>query len=185
MKALAAAAHGLARAANLVAVACLALIVLVLFWEIGARFVFNRPTGWSDVAAAYLMPALVFLGAGQTLLRNGHVRIDSLLNLMGTRTRRLVDLFNETVGLAVLAFASWYCVVMVMRVHRSEGTAFAGTYIFMEWPPRLVVPIGVGIMALAQLVIWLLAVIAVVAPERRAATAALLDLPEEEGASLS
>lgn len=159
-------AYAAAWTANAAAVAALVLITAILIYEIGARFAFNRPTGWSDEAAAYLMPAVVFLGAGYTLLHDGHIRIDTLYLRLSSRAKRWTGLFNETVGLAGLIALVWFAVVMVGRVQRSEGIATAGAYTFPEYLPRIVVPAGLAVMALAQFVVWLYAAMAVLRPER-------------------
>jgi TRAP-type C4-dicarboxylate transport system permease small subunit len=161
-----------AAGANMVAVASLGLTTAVLIYEIVARFVFNRPTGWSDVAAAYLMPAMVFMGAAYALIHDAHIRIDTLYVRMSHPLRRWVALFNETVGLVVLVTLLWFTVMMVARVKRSETMATAGAYIFPEWWFQLLVPLGLAFMTMAQALLWLYAIGSVIRPE------ALPDGPE-------
>lgn len=150
---------------TVLAVTVLAAVVAILVYEIVARFGFNRPTGWSDEMVAYLMPAIVFLGAGYTLLRGGHIRIDSVYVLLPASMRRWCRVVNESVGLAALVLVTWYAGFMVQRVHRSELVASAGTLTFPEYVFRLVVPVGLAIMALAQLVLWLRALLALAHPQ--------------------
>jgi TRAP-type C4-dicarboxylate transport system permease small subunit len=161
---LARAARAVAWAANAVSVTALLVVVAILVYEICARFLFNRPTGWSDEATAFLMPAIVFLAAGHTLLSDGHIRIDMLYARLTGSPRRWVALLNESTGLAVLGMLVWFSILMVERVHRSEDVATAGTYSFPAYIPAIVVPAGLLIMALAQLLIWLHAVLAVALP---------------------
>lgn len=165
-------ATGISWAGTVLAVAVLAAVVGILVYEIVARFAFNRPTGWSDEMVAYLMPAMVFLGAGYTLLRGGHIRIDSIYALLPASMRRWCRVINESLGLTALVLVTWYAVHMVQRAYRSELVASAGTLTFPEYILRLVVPIGLGIMAFAQLVLWLRALLALAHPE---------DYPDDEG----
>jgi len=179
------AVSGAAWTANAMAVASLAFISAILIYEIVARFGFNRPTGWSDEAAAYFMPGMVFLAAGHTLLHDGHIRVDMLYRRLELRPRRWISLFNESVGLAALVFLVWFSSLMVERVWVSERVATAGTYQFPEYLPRLVVPLGLAVMAFAQALIWLHSVLAIAAPDRFPAGAEgaleALDSPSEHG----
>lgn len=157
-------ARAAAWAANIVAVAALALTAAILIYEIIARFVFNRPTGWSDVAAAYLMPAMVFMGAAYALLHDAHIRIDTLHVRLWRPGRRWVALFNETVGLAALCALVWFTILMVDRVRTGEVKATAGAFIFPEWWPQVLVPVGLAVMTFAQLVLWLYTLMAILRP---------------------
>jgi TRAP-type mannitol/chloroaromatic compound transport system permease small subunit len=70
-------------------------MVLVQFVIVVARYVF----GLSDVAAQesvlYMHSTLFMLGAGYTLLVNGHVRVDIFYNRFGTTGQRRIDLFGH------------------------------------------------------------------------------------------
>ena len=160
------AARGAAWFGNAISVASLVLIVAILFYEIVARFIFNRPTGWSDEAAANLMPSVVFLAAGHTLLLDGHIRIDTLYNRLKTWPKRWISLINETTGLTVMVLLVWFAIQMVGRIHGAEDVSTAGTYSFSADLPRIVVPVGLAIMALGQTLVWLHTVLAIVAPRR-------------------
>lgn len=70
-------------------------MVLVQFMVVVARYVF----GLSDVAVnesvLYMHSTLFMLGAGYTLLVNGHVRVDIFYNRLGDAGRRRIDLFGH------------------------------------------------------------------------------------------
>lgn len=157
---------------NAIAVGALGLTAAILIYEIAARFLFNRPTGWSDVAAAYLLPPIVFLGGAYALVQDAHIRIDSLYTRLAERRRLWLGLFNETVGLLMLGLLSWFSFLMVMRTHRGETMTTAGTYIFPEWWGQTVLPIGLAAMAIVQLAIWVCALRALT---RAGAAAAVAD----------
>jgi TRAP-type mannitol/chloroaromatic compound transport system permease small subunit len=94
-------------------VVCWAGLVMVLaqFAVVLARYVF----GVSDVAATesvlYLHATLFMLGAGYTLLVDGHVRVDILYARAGSRTRAAIDALGHAVllipSVAVLLWWSW------------------------------------------------------------------------------
>jgi len=70
-------------------------MVLIQFGIVVARYVF----GLSDVAVQesvlYLHATLFMLGAGYTLLVNGHVRVDIFYSRLGPKGQRRIDLFGH------------------------------------------------------------------------------------------
>lgn len=90
-------------------------MVLVQFMIVVARYVF----GLSDVAVnesvLYMHSTLFMLGAGYTLLVNGHVRVDIFYNQLGDAGRRRVDLFGHLFLLmptmVAVLYWSWPAVV--------------------------------------------------------------------------
>jgi C4-dicarboxylate transporter, DctQ subunit len=99
-------AHGLCA----VGVVCLVMMMILTTADVVARYVFNSPTMWADEIASYLLIAIVFLGLGQNLRTDGHIRIDVVTNLVTPSFRRLLDAFAYAVGIlfsAVLVAGTW------------------------------------------------------------------------------
>ncbi|MGB8841498.1 MAG: TRAP transporter large permease subunit [Aliidongia sp.] len=82
------------------------LVVLeigVLFAGIVARYVFDRPLGWSDELASTLFLWLAMLGAVVALRRGEHMRLSALVDRLPTGWRGPVETFTALVtGLFVL-----------------------------------------------------------------------------------
>lgn len=70
--------------------ACVAL-VLVLFYEVIARYVFVAPTIWAHDTARMLGGTIVAMGLAYTHLHHGHVRIDLLYRRLSPRRKALLD----------------------------------------------------------------------------------------------
>ena len=90
-------------------------MVLIQFLIVIARYVF----GLSDVAAQesvlYLHASLFMLGAGYTLLANGHVRVDIFYNRLGPVGQSRIDLIGHlfllTPTMVAIIYWSWPAVV--------------------------------------------------------------------------
>ena len=86
-------------------------MVMIQFLIVVARYVF----GLSDVAmqetVLYLHATLFMLGAGYTLLVNGHVRVDIFYSRLGPTGQRRIDLFGHVFLLmptmVTLMYWSW------------------------------------------------------------------------------
>jgi len=96
----------------------------------------------------YLFSAIFLLGAGYTLLRNEHVRIDVVAGRLSRRTQAWIDIIGTIFFLMpmaiLLGWLSWP--IFVDTWVRNEVSTNAGGLII--WPARLLMPIGFFLLAL-------------------------------------
>ena len=96
----------------------------------------------------YLFAAVFLLGAGYTMLRQEHVRIDVLLHRFARRTQVKIEIF----GIVVFLFPFVVAVVnlawpLVVRSYVSgEMSSNAGGLI--RWPVFALLPLGFGLLGL-------------------------------------
>ena len=85
------------------------LMVLVQFAIVLLRYVFGISDVAVDESVLYLHAALFTLGAGYTLLVDGHVRVDIFQARASVRGKALIELFGHLCLLlpAMLALAWW------------------------------------------------------------------------------
>lgn len=138
------------RGAEVLSVTALGLGVALNFVNIVGRYLFRAPIPWAEEVMLYLMLALVFLGAGSVSLVGRHIRMDMALHMLPARLRNFFDLLGEVIFVGVAATVIWLCVPVVMQFldfdQRSEA---AGVPV---WIAHSLVPIGLAIMILANLV---------------------------------
>jgi len=99
----------------------------------------------------YLFSAVFLLGAGYTLLKNEHVRIDVLAQRFSRRTQVMVDLVGLTVF--VLPLCGWVIAIswpLVTQAYATgEMSSNAGGLI--RWPAYALMPLGFGLLAMQTL----------------------------------
>jgi TRAP-type mannitol/chloroaromatic compound transport system permease small subunit len=71
------------------------VMVLVTFAVVLLRYVFAIGWVWMQESYVWLHGIVFMLGAGYTLLHQGHVRVDIFYRPAGDRTKALVDLFGS------------------------------------------------------------------------------------------
>ena len=96
----------------------------------------------------YLFSAVFLLGAGYTLLRNEHVRIDVIAGRLSKRAQAAMDIVGTILFLLPMAILIGYLgwPVFVESWNRNEVSTNAGGLII--WPARLLVPVGFLLLAI-------------------------------------
>jgi len=70
-------------------------MVLIQFVIVIARYVFGLSSIAAQESVLYLHSAMFMLGAGYTLLHDGHVRVDIFYDKLGLKGKRAIDLFGH------------------------------------------------------------------------------------------
>lgn len=103
-------------------------MVLITFTVVILRYVFSIGFVWLQESYVWLHGAVFMLGAGYTLLHDGHVRVDVFYREASARRKAAVDLLGAAALLlpfvAMVAWVSWPYVVVSWQ--RLEGSREAG-----------------------------------------------------------
>lgn len=125
--------------------------VLISAGNAAVRKAFNVSSNAYLEIQWYLFSAVFLLGAGYTLLRNEHVRIDALSHRWSRRTQVKVDIVGMVVFLLPLCWwivsMSWPLVVRAWEL--GEVSSNAGGLI--RWPVYALMPVGFALLGLQVL----------------------------------
>jgi len=112
------------------------------------RYTFNYSSNAFLEIQWYLFSAIFLLGAGYTLMRNEHVRIDLIAGRLSRRAQTWIDIFGIIVFLLPMAIAvmvmAWP--IFLLALQNNEQSSNAGGLVV--WPVRLLVPIGFFLLVL-------------------------------------
>jgi len=113
-----------------------------------SRYAFSASSNAMLEVQWYLYSAVFILGAGYTLLKNQHVRIDLVSNRISAKARNWVDVIGLAVFLipvaVMIAWMSW--AGFVDSYDMGEVSSNAGGLI--RWPVRLLIPVGFWLLAI-------------------------------------
>lgn len=113
------------------------------------RFVFNASSNAWLEAQWYLFGAVFLLGAGYTLLRGEHIKIDIVAARLPRRVRDWIDIVGHVVFLIpfclVMIYGGW--AFFTRSFVSGEYSSSAGGLIL--WPAKLLIPLGFALL-LAQ-----------------------------------
>ncbi len=132
------------KAINLMAFFAGGMLVLTMLGvasDVVFRYFLNRPIAWMGEITEYILLYITFLGAAWLLRREGHVKVDMVLNNLNPRTRSLLNVITSIVGaLACLALVWWGGVTTLD--HFQRGQLF---YKILEVPKfaiYIIIPVG-------------------------------------------
>ncbi|MBW0147723.1 TRAP transporter small permease subunit [Marinobacter arenosus] len=95
-----------------------ALIVLVSFYEIVRRYVFDAPTLWVHETVTFAGATLFVLGGLYALATDRHVRIVLIYDAVSPRVQRWLRVVHHLFGLAfcsMMLYASWFMAKEAVR----------------------------------------------------------------------
>ena len=132
---------GLITGAALLGGTLFAVITLIVFYEIIARYLFNAPTTWSIDISVYMVMWATFLGGAYTLREGGHVHVDVVLDRFSPKRELWIKI---CIYILILAF----CMVLAWQGARSCLDAIRfnevtlSAHRFPMWLPLFAIPVG-------------------------------------------
>jgi len=128
--------------------ACLAL-VLVLCFEVTARYVFDAPTMWSFETSSMLGGTIAVLGWSYTHKHGGHVRVDVFYSHLPPRGQAILDIALTLLFFFPLLFSFTYVAWNRMWFSWEMGEVMARSNWYpIIGPIRTVVVLGLFLFAL-------------------------------------
>ena len=101
--------------------------VLLSAFEVVMRYAFNAPTIWVHDSAITLCAIGFIFGGSYALERKGHIRITSIYDHLGPRTRHLLDVVSTVLVagyLAILLYAVIRQAIPSLKLMETSGRAW-------------------------------------------------------------
>jgi TRAP-type C4-dicarboxylate transport system permease small subunit len=99
----------------------LVFITLAIFVDVFLRYFFNRPSIWITEVSSYLFLYLIFLATAYALQQGMHIRVTFLLDYLGDKARRIIDIITSL-------FALTFSVVLLWQTSIMTWTAFSESW---------------------------------------------------------
>lgn len=128
----------------------IAILTVMICWEVFARYVLSKPNAWAMDAQIMLYGVLFMMAGAYTLSKGGHVRGDVLYGFFSPRTQATLDLILYFVffipGVLALAWAGYDFAIESFRIREHSSITADGPPIY---PFKAVIPIA-GMLLLLQ-----------------------------------
>ena len=94
-------------------------LVLVVFTDVVMRYIFNKSFVFTQELEWHIFGFIFLIGAGYTLLHDGHVRVDIIYQRLGLKGRAWINLFG------VLLFLIPGCIMVISTSWKFAANSFA------------------------------------------------------------
>lgn len=133
VQALASLHDGLTQCTFGVAVAATAYLTLVLAFEVVARYVLHRPTGWAPDTSALAFAAITFLAAPKLAWKGGHADMNLVVKALPVAASTWLRRVTLLVAVLVCGVAAWFGGLELLRLYKRGVTMIAVTPIPKWW----------------------------------------------------
>lgn len=128
------------------AAALLLALALLIIASIISRLIGAYVPGLTEYAG-YAMGGASFLALAHTLRAGGHIRVGILLNAVGGRVRRGVQLWCLGMGTVLAVYLAWFLVRMT-HVSWKLGDRSEGDDALLLWIPQTLLSFGSVVLAI-------------------------------------
>jgi len=121
-------------------------MTLITFVQVVARYVFNYSFVWALELVTFLFAWLIFLGISYGVRVGSHIGIDALVKTLppaAARAAGIVAALLCMVYAAIVFYGGWVYVAKI-----AEVGIMAQDIPIPQWVPRLVLPLGFGLLFL-------------------------------------
>lgn len=130
------------------------IAVIVYYYEVIARYVFNSPTNWAH-ESMFLMFGMQYLLAGGYVLRNnGHVRVDVFYANFSARKKAAVDVATSVFFFIFAVTMAWTGWTFFMDSYTASEVSFT-EWAIQYYPIKFSIPLGASLLLL-QGFAWLM-----------------------------
>jgi TRAP-type C4-dicarboxylate transport system permease small subunit len=140
--------------------------MLVICYEVMARYVFSWPTVWEIEAAIFLLILATFVGSVYALKDDAHISMDVVAVLIRPRARAKLNVFTS--------FASMlFCILVSVSGWKMWWEAYSmgwhsdSIWAPPLWIPYIFLPIGFTLMSLQFLLICIGHIISIFNPQEK------------------
>lgn len=124
--------------------------IVVLVYEVVARYIFNAPTIWAHGSTQRIFAAYYFISGAYVSLHKDHIAMDLLYTRFSMRTKAVLDLFGFAFFFlfcsALIWYGSIYAWSSLMRLEPCNTPFRAPLY-----PIKMMIPLGALLIIFQEL----------------------------------
>ena len=124
---------------------------LWITYDVLARNLFGAASPWAFDLSEYSLVWMTFLAAPWILLRDGHVRIEILVEVLGKPAQRILGIAVSLIGFTVCAILAWRTGIAAIEYYQNNVMMPRIWHIPRIWP-YCIVPIGSLMLSVTFLV---------------------------------
>lgn len=138
---------GIEKLEKLFLVVTVAIMIIVITYQVILRYIFSASNAWSEELARYLFIYDVMFAAAIATRNNTHLQVDAFINILKPKTKAIYTLLATLVGIVFLVFLFSYSITLCQA---AASNVSAGLKVPMSIPYACM-PIGAVLMILTSI----------------------------------
>jgi len=128
---------------------CIAIQIVIVFYEIVMRSLFGRPTLWSFNLSTYLLIAIGLIGSSYAMLHGSHVSVQIIASRLPKRAQAILNIVTYALSLTTfLSVLFWLGLKMFMQNLASGSADPFATLTWPLWTVYWIIPVGAFLLIL-------------------------------------
>ncbi len=124
-------------------------LTLAVVYEVGMRFLFNKPTQWVYDISWMLFAAMFLLGGAYTLQEERHVRVDIIFRAFPPKVQKGIEfIFYCFLFLPMTLVLAWKGYDFTMMAWRANEMLSTTLFVFPAWAAKIYIPLGFALLFL-------------------------------------
>ncbi len=132
------------------AAAILVVMSISISLDVILRYTINNPLKWVFEATEYALLFITFLGATWVLEKEEHVRLDLVINAMGTKLRAGINAFTSLIMAVVCLVITWSSVKYTLYLIENDVTIIQ-YYTIPKFTIYFIIPLGFFLLFIQSL----------------------------------
>ncbi len=114
----------------------LGAMVVLIFTQVGARFIFNKPLSWTEELSRHLMLWMAFMATSIAYRHGAHLSIDLIIPRLSPKRQKLLRVFFLLIILSFLIYMVIYGVELTQKTYRqtSSSLQYPMSFIYLSIP---------------------------------------------------
>ena len=115
----------------------IAVMVVLVTWQVVARYIFSSPVPWSEQLSKYLFVWLVLINGAYMFGKHGHMKVAFFQELLPQKIQRWLNIFIELVVIMFALAVLLYGGLMALRLGIAQTDAALGIsmgYVYAALP---------------------------------------------------
>jgi TRAP-type mannitol/chloroaromatic compound transport system permease small subunit len=133
-----------------IAAYCLVVIMLILSYEVIARYFFNSPTIWAHELSGFFFAFYLALTGPWVLLRKEHVAVDIIYNKYSEKKQNAADIFSNIIAIfffVMVFYLGMKNALYSLSINQTSYTVWGPPL----WPIKFFIPLSAAFFILQSL----------------------------------
>lgn len=132
----------LIRYLGLLGAALVAVMMLIVVYEVFMRYFLRSPTLWVAEVSEFLLVYCVFLEVAWVMRINGHIRIDLVYSRLSPKRQTILSITTTALSIFFCAVFTWLTWERAWKALKLSETSGGGLFSVPMFPILIILPLG-------------------------------------------